>query len=42
MNKDRVAGKIDQAVGKVKQNLGEAVGNDELASKGGSTKRRVR
>jgi hypothetical protein len=34
MNKDQVTGKIDQAVGKVKRNVGEAVGNDELANKG--------
>jgi uncharacterized protein YjbJ (UPF0337 family) len=34
MNKDQVGGKVDQAVGKVKQVTGEAVGNDNLANKG--------
>lgn len=34
MNKDQVSGKFDQAVGKVKQGVGEAVGNDEMANRG--------
>jgi uncharacterized protein YjbJ (UPF0337 family) len=34
MNQEQVSGKIDQAVGKVKQSVGEAVGNDKLANKG--------
>jgi len=34
MNKEQVSGKLDQAVGKVKQGVGEAVGNQELANKG--------
>ena len=34
MNKDQVAGKIAQAVGKVEQSVGERVGNQKLANKG--------
>lgn len=34
MNKDQVAGKFDQATGKLKEKLGEAVGNDKLANSG--------
>jgi uncharacterized protein YjbJ (UPF0337 family) len=34
MNKEQVSGKVDHAVGKVKQGVGEAVGNHELANKG--------
>jgi uncharacterized protein YjbJ (UPF0337 family) len=34
MNKDRVAGKIAQAVGKVEQSVGERVGSQKLANKG--------
>ncbi|MES2221928.1 MAG: CsbD family protein [Acidobacteriota bacterium] len=34
MNKDQVAGKVDQATGKLKQGVGEAVGNDDLANRG--------
>ncbi len=34
MDKDRVSGKFDQAVGKVKQTVGEAVGNSKLANEG--------
>jgi uncharacterized protein YjbJ (UPF0337 family) len=34
MNKDTVTGKIDQAKGKVKQTVGEAVGNERLANSG--------
>ena len=34
MNKDQVSGKIDQAVGKVKEKVGEGVGNQNLANKG--------
>lgn len=34
MDKDRVAGKFDQAAGKAKEKLGNAVGNDKLANQG--------
>ena len=34
MNKDQVAGKIAQAVGKVEQSVGERVGSQKLANKG--------
>jgi uncharacterized protein YjbJ (UPF0337 family) len=34
MNKDQVAGKIKQAVGKVERSVGEGVGNEKLANKG--------
>src|SRR5215470_3717790 len=34
MNKEQAGGKGEQAVGKVKQRVGEAVGNDNLANKG--------
>lgn len=34
MNKDTAAGKFDQIAGKVKQGVGEAVGNQRLANKG--------
>jgi uncharacterized protein YjbJ (UPF0337 family) len=34
MDKDRVSGKLDQAKGKVKQTVGEAVGNSRLANEG--------
>lgn len=34
MDKDRVSGKFDQAVGKVKQTVGDAVGNSRLANQG--------
>jgi uncharacterized protein YjbJ (UPF0337 family) len=34
MNKDQVAGKIAQAVGKVEQSVGERVGSQQLANKG--------
>jgi uncharacterized protein YjbJ (UPF0337 family) len=34
MNKDQVAGKIAQAVGKVEQSVGERVGSQDLANKG--------
>jgi uncharacterized protein YjbJ (UPF0337 family) len=34
MNKDTVAGKFDQMKGKVKQSVGEAVGNERLADSG--------
>ena len=34
MNKDQVGGKIDQTVGKVKQKVGETVGNQHLANEG--------
>jgi hypothetical protein len=33
MNKDQVAGKIAQAVGKVEQSVGERVGSQKLANK---------
>ena len=34
MDKDRVSGKLDQAIGKAKERVGEAVGNDRLANEG--------
>ncbi len=34
MDKDQVAGKFDQAVGKVKEKTGEAIGNERLANSG--------
>jgi len=34
MNKDQVAGKIAQAVGKVEQSVGERIGSKKLANKG--------
>jgi uncharacterized protein YjbJ (UPF0337 family) len=34
MNKDQVAGKIAQAVGKLEQSVGERVGSQKLANKG--------
>ena len=34
MNDDQVSGKADQLKGKVKQGVGEAVGNDRLANEG--------
>ena len=34
MNKDQVTGKVEQAAGKIKQGVGEAVGNQNLANQG--------
>jgi uncharacterized protein YjbJ (UPF0337 family) len=34
MDKDRVSGKLDQASGRAKEKLGEAVGNERLANEG--------
>ncbi|MEO6828856.1 MAG: CsbD family protein [Acidobacteriaceae bacterium] len=34
MNNDQVSGKMDQVKGKIKQGVGEAVGNDNLANRG--------
>jgi uncharacterized protein YjbJ (UPF0337 family) len=34
MDKDQVSGKFDQGVGKAKEKLGEAVGNQKLANQG--------
>jgi uncharacterized protein YjbJ (UPF0337 family) len=34
MNKETVAGKFDQVSGKIKQSVGEAVGNQKLANSG--------
>jgi uncharacterized protein YjbJ (UPF0337 family) len=34
MDKDQVAGKFDQGIGKAKEKLGEAVGNQKLANQG--------
>jgi uncharacterized protein YjbJ (UPF0337 family) len=34
MNTEKVEGKFDQAKGKIKQSVGEAVGNDRLANSG--------
>jgi uncharacterized protein YjbJ (UPF0337 family) len=36
MNKDQLSCKVEQAVGKVKQKVGEAVGNEKLAKSGSS------
>ena len=34
MDKDQVSGKFDQAVGKVKEKVGDAFGNQKLANEG--------
>ena len=34
MNKDEISGKVDQVVGKVKQGVGEAIGNQKVANQG--------
>lgn len=34
MDKDRVSGKMDQGIGKAKETIGEAVGNQKLANQG--------
>lgn len=34
MDKDQVSGKFDQAVGKAKEKVGDAVGNQKLANQG--------
>ena len=34
MNEDQIFGKIQQAVGKVKQGVGETLGNEKLANQG--------
>ena len=34
MDKDQVAGKFDQTIGKVKEKVGDAVGNQKLANEG--------
>jgi uncharacterized protein YjbJ (UPF0337 family) len=34
MDKDQVAGKFDQTIGKAKEKVGEAVGNQKLANQG--------
>jgi uncharacterized protein YjbJ (UPF0337 family) len=34
MDKDRVSGKFEQGIGKAKEKLGEAVGNQKLANQG--------
>lgn len=34
MNKDQVSGKVDRATGKVKQKVGEAVGDEDMANRG--------
>ena len=34
MNTDKVEGKFDQAAGKIKQKVGEAIGNEKLANAG--------
>jgi uncharacterized protein YjbJ (UPF0337 family) len=34
MNNDKVEGKFEQVAGKIKQTVGEAVGNDRLANAG--------
>ena len=34
MNKDQVSGRVEQAVGKVKQSVGETFGNETLANQG--------
>jgi uncharacterized protein YjbJ (UPF0337 family) len=34
MNKDQVTGKVEQVVGRAKQGVGEAIGNQNLANSG--------
>jgi uncharacterized protein YjbJ (UPF0337 family) len=34
VNKNQVSGRVEQAVGKVKQSVGEALGNEKLANQG--------
>jgi uncharacterized protein YjbJ (UPF0337 family) len=34
VNKDQVSGKVEQAVGKLKQSVGETVGSEKLANQG--------
>jgi uncharacterized protein YjbJ (UPF0337 family) len=34
MNTEKIEGKFDQVAGKIKQHVGEAVGNDRLANSG--------
>ena len=34
MNKDQVTGKVERAAGRVKQGVGEALGNQKLANQG--------
>ena len=34
MNKDQVTGKVEQAAGRVKQSVGETLGNQKLANQG--------
>jgi uncharacterized protein YjbJ (UPF0337 family) len=34
MNKDQVTGKVEQAAGRVKQGVGETLGNQKLANQG--------
>ena len=34
MNTEKIEGKFDQVAGKIKQNVGEAVGNQKLANSG--------
>lgn len=34
MDNDRISGKLDRALGKVKQKVGDALGNDHLANEG--------
>jgi uncharacterized protein YjbJ (UPF0337 family) len=34
MDKDQVSGKFDQTIGKAKEKLGDAVGNEKLANQG--------
>ena len=34
MDKDQVAGKLDQTIGKAKEKLGDSIGNQKLANEG--------
>jgi uncharacterized protein YjbJ (UPF0337 family) len=34
MNKGEISGKVDPVVGKVKQGIGEAIGNQKVANQG--------
>jgi uncharacterized protein YjbJ (UPF0337 family) len=34
MNKDEISGKVDQVVGKVKQGVGDGIGNQKVANQG--------
>ncbi len=37
MNTEKIQGKYDQVAGKIKQGVGEAIGNQKLANSGAAT-----